>query len=309
MSDTTPNPDEKNPGTGASATTPEHREPADIDYDAAATDRIERNTPEESENFTGTGSHAAVPAPAEASLADDYAAPESYRSGTPSIVPAPVPAPAAPAADAPGAPDQAATATPPQATATAQQTPIYVQAPAPPRDKGNRGAGLLIALLSTALYAALYAIVTFIFAGLSSNTFAGAALKFAEFAVRPVFYVPIIFFFLAFALLIALVNRGGWWAYVLFGFLVAVVVYFSYIGGVLLTVQAWTLTPAEAARFLSGQWFTPGAIAAAVIAREVPIWTGAWIAGRGRRVAARNTEARQEYERLLAEGPQISRSA
>jgi hypothetical protein len=188
-------------------------------------------------------------------------------------------------------------------------TPIYVQAPVPPRAKGNRGAGILIALLATVVYAALFALVVFVIAAVNSASAAGAMTTFSEFVARPVFYVPVIFFFLAFVLLVALINRGGWWAYVLFGFLVAVVVYFSYIGGALLTVQAWTLTPAEAGRFVSTVWLNPAAIAAAVIAREVPIWAGAWIARRGRKVTDRNAAARREYDRLLAEGPQLARSA
>jgi hypothetical protein len=96
---------------------------------------------------------------------------------------------------------------------------------------------------------------------------------------------------------------------VLFGFLVAVVVYFSYIGGALLTVQAWNFTPQEAVNFISTRWLDPGAIAAAVIAREVPIWAGAWIARRGRAVTARNAEAREEYDRQIAAGPRLHQPA
>jgi hypothetical protein len=189
-----------------------------------------------------------------------------------------------------------------------QQTPIYVQAPIAPKNRGNRGAGILIALLSTVVYAALYAAVAFVIAAVNSSTVADTNARFGEFLVRPVYYIPVIFFFLAFALLVAIVNRGGWWAYVLFGFLVAVVVYFSYIGGALLTVQAWNLTPSEAGRLLGTLWLNPFGIAAAVIAREVPIWFGAWIARRGRKVTERNVEARKEYDRQIAAGPQLAHS-
>lgn len=191
--------------------------------------------------------------------------------------------------------------------ATAAQSPIYVQAPQRPVDRSNRGVGVLIALLATGVFAVIYAIAIFIIAGVTSTTLAVAATTFTEFAVRPVFYIPVLFFFLAFALLVVVINRSGWWAYVLFGFLVGVVVYFSYIGGALLTVQAWNLSPAEVSRFLSTQWLNPGALAAGIIAREVPIWAGAWIARRGKRVTTRNIEARHEYEHLLAEGPQLSK--
>ena len=185
--------------------------------------------------------------------------------------------------------------------------PIYIQAPAPPVEKGNRGAGVLLALLATVVYAVVYALVAFGIAGAGSGSVADAAAKFSDFIVLPVFYVPAVFFFIGFSLLVLIVNRGGWWAYVLFGFLVAVIVYFSYVGAALLTVQAWNFTPSEAVRFITAQWLNPGAIAAAIVAREVPIWFGAWIARRGRTVTAKNAAAKQDYDRRLAEGPQLSR--
>ena len=189
-------------------------------------------------------------------------------------------------------------------TNTTAQPPVYIQAPTAPRYKSNRGPGVLIALLSTVIFAAFYAIVAFVLSGIGSLSISDTASKFTEFIVLPIFYVPVFFFFFAFALLVLIVNRGGWWAYVLFGFLVAVVVYFSYIGAALLSVQAWNFTPDQAARFIGQQWLNPGAIAAAVVAREVPIWAGAWIARNGRAVTERNATAKAEYDRVLAAGPQ-----
>lgn len=192
------------------------------------------------------------------------------------------------------------------------QSPIYVQAPTKPKDKSNRGGGIMIALLATVVFAVLYAIAAFIIIGVTSSTIAVTLTGFSAFAALPVFYIPIIFFFLTYSALIAVINRGGWWAHVLFGFLVAVVVYFSYIGGAMLGLvfdgRADGLNPAELGRIVSTLWLNPGAIAAGLIAREVPIWFGAWIARRGRQVTARNAEARTEYERLLADGPQVTRS-
>ena len=186
-----------------------------------------------------------------------------------------------------------------------------MQAPTKPKNQSNRGGGILIALLATVVFAVLYAVAAFIIIGVTSTTLEVTVTGFAAFAALPVFYVPIIFFFLAFSALIALVNRGGWWAYVLFGFLVAVVVYFSYIGGAMLGLvfdgRADGLSPNELSRIVNTLWLNPGAIAAGLVAREVPIWAGAWIARRGRRVTARNAQARTEYERLLAEGPQVTR--
>jgi hypothetical protein len=210
------------------------------------------------------------------------------------LVPEPAPEPAADAAIQP------------PALPVHTPTPIYVAAPRPPQPKSNRPAGILIALLSSVVFAAVFSLIALVYVLLTNSTATIAVSKFVEFISLPVFYVPVIFFFLAFALLVTIVNRAGWWAYVLFGFLVAVVVYFSFLVGALLTVQAWTLTPAEAAVFLRVNFVSPYAFAAAIAAREVPIWAGAWIARRGRAVTAENARAVEEYERVLAEGPQLS---
>jgi len=224
-------------------------------------------------------------------VSDEYRPGDRYQPGEPAREPAPAPTAQYPAYQ------------------PVAQSPIYVQAPFPPKKQGNRGVGILIGLLATVVYALIYAGVVFLIAAATSTAASAVVTNFTDYLVRPVYYVPVIFFFLAFTVLVAIVNRGGWWAYVLFGFLVAVVVYFSYIGGALLTVQAWNFTPQQAVNFLSTRWLDPGAIAAAVVAREVPIWAGAWIARRGRAVTARNAEARSEYERRLAAGPQLRQPA
>lgn len=187
------------------------------------------------------------------------------------------------------------------------QQPIFVQAPTPPANKGNRGIGILIALLATVAFALVYAGATYLVSLGFNTSLEMTTTSFTLFLGSAVFYVPVIFFFGAFALLIAIVNRGGWWAYVLGAFFVAVVVYFSFIGASLLDVNAWNMTPSEAGRFVADLWLHPIAIIAAVSAREVPIWFGAWIAARGRKVTAKNVAARREYDRVLAEGPSLTR--
>jgi hypothetical protein len=265
-------------------------------------------------DFTGTGSHSA---PADSGDTTEAAA-ESPASFPAQPVGEPV-SYDAPEASAPAENATAETqrlepvATPAERptgepTNTTVQPPIYIQAPTAPRYKSNRGPGVVIALLSTVVFAALYAVVAFALSGIGSLSISDTASKFTEFIVLPIFYVPVIFFFVAFALLVLIVNRGGWWAYVLFGFVVALAVYFSYVGAALLSVQAWNFTPDQAVRFISQQWLNPGAIAAAVVAREVPIWAGAWIARNGRSITARNAAAKAEYDRVLAAGPQGIRS-
>jgi hypothetical protein len=327
MSDTTPNDGNTKPHGDAA---PAFREPEAIDYASAPVDTAPDGTGSDGSGYAERdGAHSEVtvdqvqearPVTAEPPAVDGVTVDEFGETEITATSQRETSVPTATAsgssATANAAADDTATSRYPEytqapaAVATAapvQPTPIYVQAPTPPRNRGNRGPGILIALLATVVFAILYAIIVSIISGITSATLAEAMTTFSEFVVRPVFYVPVIFFFIAFALLVSIVNRSGWWAYVLGGFLVAVVVYFSYIGGALLTVQAWNLTPSEAGRFVASQWLNPGAIAAAVLAREVPIWFGSWIARNGRKVTARNIEARKEYDRQIAEGPQLVR--
>jgi hypothetical protein len=283
-----------------------------VDYEQPApvvTSRSEAPT-EKVERISATNEHSATnahttAAPTHAEAARDEAAAE-HKDYTPAYTPG---------AGATAVAGQGAAQQPTQqynAQQPTQQfapTPVYVTAPTPPKTQGNRAAGILIGLIATAVFALIYALVAFFISAAGAVDVSDATSRFTDFLILPVFYVPVIFFFLAFALLVAVLNRAGWWAYVLGGFLVAVVVYFAYLGGALLAVQAWTLTPTEAVRFMSNQWLNPGAIAAAIVAREVPIWFGAWIARRGRSVTAKNVAAKQEYERQLAEGPQLTRPA
>jgi hypothetical protein len=285
-------------------------EPVSAQY--APTEKVERITTvaEPADGAHSEAAYASSPAStqsesthAEAARDEAVAQKKDY---TPDYVPAPVIVPT-PAAASQTVVQPVAQQPTQQQTQQFAPTPIYVTAPTAPKTQGNRAAGILIGLIATAVFAGLYALVAFFISAAGAANIGDATSRFTDFLLLPVFYVPVIFFFLAFALLVAVLNRAGWWSYVLGGFLVAVVVYFSYLGGALLAVQAWTLTGSEAARFISTQWLNPGAIAAAIVAREVPIWFGAWIARRGRSVTAKNVAARQEYERQLAEGPQLAR--
>ncbi|WP_394552996.1 hypothetical protein ACDF64_01395 [Agromyces sp. MMS24-JH15] len=185
----------------------------------------------------------------------------------------------------------------------AQPQTVYVQAPVPPKAKGNRGFGVLVALIGTVVFALLYAGAAYLLLLTQMNA-ADAASNLVEFVLgRAVFWVPVVAFFIGFALLAAIVNRNGYWAYAVFSLLVGVLVYFSYIAGSLLTVQAWTLTFEQAQSFIADRWTDPFAIVAGVIAQQVPIWFGGWIAARGRQVTKRNLEAVEAYDRELAAGP------
>jgi len=192
----------------------------------------------------------------------------------------------------------------PETPAPPMPQTIYVQAPTPPREKGNRGFGVLVGLIATVAFALLYAGISYLVITWYGAGRGDGIRVYTEFLAQPVFWIPIVFFFLAFALLAVILNRAAWWTWAVFGLGVGIIVYFSYIGGALLTVAAWQFTPQQAADFVAERWVDPFAIIAFIVARELPIWFGGWIAARGRTVGERNAQAREEYDRQLAAGPQ-----
>ena len=180
MSDTTPNDGKTTPDTDAPPTPPtgatdraavpvtdaadsphDTRSPEAIEHDAAVAAATERAN---SGALAGEYTDAEVPGsdvPTTAVRVDDAPDPAAH-------APDPADAPYVPgaaygaSAGTTAAPSSAAlaadyaappvVATPPSASepaAPVTQTPIYVQAPTPPKDRGNRGAGVLIALLAT----------------------------------------------------------------------------------------------------------------------------------------------------------------
>ena len=177
----------------------------------------------------------------------------------------------------------------------APQQVVYVQAPAEPRPQGNRGIGALIAALSAVIFTAVLTVITAIIQNAGSGRFNFGFLSQTQ------FYIPTLFFVVAFILLVLLVNRGAWGAYIVGSVLVALAVYFGTIGLGLLTTGVISNTPAEANARFTTLLSDPFVISAALLAREVSLWFGALISRRGRRLKARNVVARETYERELAE--------
>ncbi len=181
-----------------------------------------------------------------------------------------------------------------------QPVPQPIAAPTPPPARGNRGGGTLIALVGTVAFAVVYAAVAFLIisANVQPDTYVTA---FSSFLLSAAFIVPVIVFAVSLILIVLIVNRAGWWAYVLGGFLVAVLVYFGGLAGALIHVQAWNWQPQEQYDFVRSITMDPLTLAGAIVAREATIWAGAWIALRGRKVKARNLAAREEFDRRQAE--------
>ncbi|RLK48055.1 ABC transporter [Microbacterium telephonicum] len=202
----------------------------------------------------------------------------------------------------------AVTASEPTVVAPAAPQPIFVQAPEAPRPRGNRGAVGAIGLLAALSFGVLYLIAALVIRVVDGDV---TATNLATEAVSALtswwFWVPVAVFFLAFWLLGAIINRGRWGAWVIFGLLVGLAAYGGHLLGQLFQAQFWTLTARQGAELVEGQLFAPLAIVAFVLGREITIWFGAWAAARGKRVTELNVEARREYERTLEAGPQLHR--
>lgn len=208
--------------------------------------------------------------------------------------------------DEPGAlePDLAVPVTtipePQQAPTPAVQT-VYLTAPNPPRPRGNRGFGILLAVAATAVFAALLALIAVLYRGIAGRD--GLSAVFTDwlpgFLTTPLFYVPVAVFLVLFVLFVLLANRAGWSVYVLGSFLLAAALYFASIG-ILLALDGMVFNFAGHTSFASLA-VNPAIAIATIVAREVAIWFGAVISARGRRVRARNVEAAAAYERETAE--------
>lgn len=178
---------------------------------------------------------------------------------------------------------------------------LYMQSPMPPEIKGNRGAGSLIAIVAAVAFAVLGAglYAAWIAPHVAPSQF-GPALT--ELVMTWQFGWAVAAFLVGIIVLVMIVGRAGWWAYVLGGFFVGVCVWLAAVAGSAVDDLGFSslldLAPAE---ILKTYGLTLPAVAAGVLAREVTVWFGAWIGRRGRRMKTRNAEALTEYEEALAE--------
>jgi hypothetical protein len=163
---------------------------------------------------------------------------------------------------------------------------VYVEPTPPPRKRGNRGLGVLIALGGTAVFAGAYAVALVIVELVNNKP---ADFTFVQLST---FWIPVAFFAVGFILLVLIANRASWWAYILGSIFVAVFVYFGSVVVLGLIHGGNTLTANEFSREL----VSPGAIIAGLLAREVALWVGAGVAARGRRVKVRNAQRHQDWQ-------------
>ena len=168
---------------------------------------------------------------------------------------------------------------------------VYVAVPAPPKKKGNRGFGVLLALAGAVVYSIALTIVLAIMSVVATGRLS------LGFVGNPNFLIPVGLFAFGLILVVLLVNRAGWWSYVIGSVVVALIVYFGTVGLILLfNGVVFDTSEVASERFRSGL-VQPLTIAAALVAREVAIWTGVVISYRGKKVKARNALARDTYAR------------
>lgn len=196
-------------------------------------------------------------------------------------------------------------------TPAQQQFPLFVQAPEAPRDRGNRGFGILIGLLGTVVFAAIYAAAVTGLQLVYPNATVRAGGDFVDILLSLVtswvFIVPVVVFFFAWLVTAVIINRAGWVHWVLGGFVIGLVTYLSWFGGLLLQEQAWKLGGTASLKLVLDNAFAFGPVIAFVVAREIPVWLGGWIGAHGRKVRAQNLEAQREYEQVLDAGPTVAR--
>ena len=171
---------------------------------------------------------------------------------------------------------------------------VYVTAPVPPKPKGNRLVGLLLSVVATAVFAAIYAgVAIFLILVVKPVAVTGGLSVFLS---SSAFVAPVVAFLVAMILWAMLANRASWWSWVIGSLVIALVTYFASVGALVLFAGGFGLTPTEATKYFTGLLINPYMIAAALIARECAIWFGAAIAKRGRKVRERNYEAWQAFE-------------
>lgn len=178
---------------------------------------------------------------------------------------------------------------------------IQVQAPTTPVKRSNRGFGIGVMLLSSLVFAAVYGaiiyLVTFFFLDPSVDDGTQGVLQALG---TPVFWVPVLVYLVACILWVLIVNRAGGWLHVLFGLIVGLLAYASVVAVLSVTASLAESRPEDFADFVFRSLIDSRALLAFIVARELPIWFGAWVGRRGRKLREQHAEARRVYDDELA---------
>lgn len=170
---------------------------------------------------------------------------------------------------------------------------VYVEAPAKPKVKSNRGVGILIAVAAAVVYAIVYTIIVVAIFYLQY----GKSFSLENSSIL----APVFVFLVGFVLLILVAHRASWWAYIVGSVAVGVFTYFGSVGFIMLLTGGLAMSGVEAAASFGRGLADPAVIVAALLAREFAMWTGFIISARARRIKVKNLEAQTEYDRKVAE--------
>ena len=190
----------------------------------------------------------------------------------------------------PATAEEVAEATAADAAATPQREVIFVDAPTPPRKRGNRGLSVLLAIPATFIFLLVLLAVQYVLTGGE-----------LDFIRQPAFYFPALFLFIGLVLLGLVLNRSGWWSHIFGSVVVGAIVWFGSASLALVAAGMLSMTQPQANEFFYAALFSPFLIIAALLAREIAMWTGAVLARRGRTLKVRNADAYAEYEKEQAE--------
>ena len=176
---------------------------------------------------------------------------------------------------------------------------MLVEQPEEPRKRGARGVGFMVVLLSTIVFGGLLGLAMVGVQFLFETEFDSSSLLTVW--LSPLWIFPVVVFFLAYWILTLVVNRAGWWAHVLGGFIVALLAYGAYVfaanfehnGGWESLGNLFTFTRDGIVPSL----LAPAAVVTFVLAREVPIWLGGIVSKRGRKQRERYNAELDEYRR------------
>ncbi|TPW74783.1 hypothetical protein [Schumannella soli] len=297
------------PSSAAQPTAPSS-EPGPVPASPAAPQLVE---PEEPPATTGI--------PVAELLADSRDA-ESVASAPPAAAPtataAPVaePAPAAepiipvPAAERPRAVDEQVTTGSTTYPTGAQPLPavdheafssfLATDDVEPPKAQHNRLFGAGFALLSSIVFGALYGGIVAGILALRERA-ADWLPTFLDFVTGQTFVIPVVAYAVLALIFALLLNRAHWFAHVVTSLVLGALVYAVAIVTTLLLAGVTSLDSAASRNLLVEQIENPWFIVAGLAARETAMWFGFIAAARGRKVVARNREARERFDRDQAE--------
>jgi hypothetical protein len=171
---------------------------------------------------------------------------------------------------------------------------VYVEAPKAFIAKGNRGFGVLIAILSTIIFAVVYAAILVVIELANGGTVD------LSYIAQGDFWAPVGTFLVGFVVLVLILNRAGWAAHVLGSLIVGAFVFFVS-AGVILLFHLSEIPANQGGAAYEGTLLSVGTIIAGLLGREVALWMGFAVAARGRKVKARNVEARAVYDQEIAD--------